>query len=174
VNINDIKKLKSFGNYSVEYSLHRLSNTIDRWVKEDGLQLNPDFQRGHVWTEEQSIAFVEFILRGGKSGSILLNHPGWMSSFDGEFVCVDGLQRLTSLLRFLQNDLPVFGGHYCKDIEDIGLLLREISFNFYINELKTREEVLEWYLELNAGGTPHSQEEIDRVARLILEEKTNG
>jgi hypothetical protein len=170
VNINDIKKLKSFGNYSVDYPLNHLRDTIDRWVKEDGLQLNPDFQRGHVWTEEQSIAFVEFILRGGKTSPMLLNHPGWMSSFAGKFVCVDGLQRLTALLRFLKNDLPVFGGHYCEDIEKIELLLRGISLNFYINELKTREEVIEWYLELNAGGTPHSKEELDRVAQLLLEE----
>ena len=32
-----------------------------------GLQFNPDFQRGHVWTEGQQIAFMEFLLKGGKT-----------------------------------------------------------------------------------------------------------
>ena len=43
-----------------------------------GLQLNPEFQRGHVWTEEQQIAWVEYYLRGGKSGNTIYlnNHSG--------------------------------------------------------------------------------------------------
>jgi len=31
-----------------------------------GLNLDPDFQRAHVWTEDKQIAFVEFCLRGGQ------------------------------------------------------------------------------------------------------------
>ena len=29
--------------------------------EEMGLELNPDFQRGHVWTEQQQIAFLEYL-----------------------------------------------------------------------------------------------------------------
>ncbi len=48
----DIKPFTSDGNYKVNMSFDYLI----RWIKEQqeyGLQLNPDFQRGHVWTEEQ-------------------------------------------------------------------------------------------------------------------------
>jgi hypothetical protein len=33
--------------------------------------------------------------------------------------------------------------------------------------LKTKQEVLQWYIELNEGGTPHTEEEINRVKELI-------
>ena len=32
---------------------------------------------------------------------------------------------------------------------------------------ETEREVLQWYVDMNAGGTPHTTEEIDRVKKLI-------
>ena len=38
-----------------------------------------------------------------------------------------------------------------------------------VNDLKTKKEVLQWYVQMNAGGTPHSAEEIERVKKLMEE-----
>ena len=38
-----------------------------------------------------------------------------------------------------------------------------------VNDLKTEKEVLQWYVDMNAGGTPHTNEEIERVKRMIKE-----
>ena len=43
-------------------------------------------------------------------------------------------------------------------------------FKWRVVALKTREDVLRFYLSLNAGGTPHSAEEIERV-RAMLRDK---
>lgn len=43
-------------------------NYVENEIKEYGLEMNPDFQRGHIWTEEQQSKYIEFILKGGKSG----------------------------------------------------------------------------------------------------------
>jgi hypothetical protein len=70
--------------------------------------MNPDFQRGHVWTEEQQIAYVEYLLKGGMSGrTFYFNKPSWknkdtINGYD-DFVCVDGLQRTTAIEKFLNN-----------------------------------------------------------------------
>ena len=62
--------------YAVDYPLPYFVRWIAEEEKEEGLQLNPDFQRGHVWTEPQQIAYVEFLLRGGKSGrDFYFNYP---------------------------------------------------------------------------------------------------
>lgn len=37
----------------------------------------------------------------------------------------------------------------------------------HVNNLKTEKEVLQWYIDMNAGGTPHAKEEIERVKELI-------
>lgn len=76
----DIPQFISDGSYQVNMSWEYLIEWLDQRIKEEGLQLNPDFQRGHVWTEEQQIKFLEFILQGGKTGRTLyFNDPYWHS-----------------------------------------------------------------------------------------------
>ncbi|WP_411685026.1 DUF262 domain-containing protein [Aeromonas caviae] len=160
----DIKPLIDSGGYAIDVGLNYLKTTIDEYL-EYGLELNPDFQRGHVWNEKQQTKFVEFLLRGGRSGlDIYLNHPNWQSGGDGWFVCVDGLQRITACLSFLNNEVKVFN-HYYHEFED--RLPHSARLRIHVNSLKTREEVLEWYIQLNSGGTIHSDEEIERVKRLL-------
>ena len=74
-----------------------------------------------------------------------------------DMVCVDGLQRLTSLRKFLNNELKVFG-YYLNEFEDAMLLKKRYRLLININDLKTREEVLKWYIDFNSGGTVHSEE----------------
>lgn len=164
----DIPQFTSWGNYQVNMQLKYFVEWIDKCIKEDGLQLNPDFQRGHVWTEQQAMKYIEYLLRGGKSARIVyFNHPGWMTSFKGDFVCVDGLQRITSIINFINNKLSVFG-YYYKEFEDKIPFGVDLIVN--INDLKTRKEVLQWYLDLNYGGTVHSNEEINKVKKLLEQE----
>lgn len=150
--------------YKIDQPVKSLEEFLDGYFKQ-GLDMNPDFQRGHVWTEDQQIAYVEFLLRGGKSGrDIYFNHPGWMRNWKGDFVLVDGLQRITAFLRFLRNEIKAFG-YLRKEFED-DLNFADPTFRVHINTLQTRAEVLRWYLEMNSGGTPHSQAEIDRVTAM--------
>lgn len=60
--------LTNHSNYHIDVHLRYLSKTIRKYIEEDGLILNPDFQRGHVWTELQQQKYVEYLLRGGKFG----------------------------------------------------------------------------------------------------------
>ena len=36
-----------------------------------------------------------------------------------------------------------------------------------VNDLQTKREVLQWYIEMNSGGTPHTEAEIERVKKLM-------
>lgn len=174
---SDIPQLTSEGNYCVDFPIHRFGKYIEDEIKTMGLQLNPDFQRGHVWTEEQQVAWIEYFLRGGKSGTTLyFNHPNWMCSSKykvqyNDYVCVDGLQRITAIQRFLNNEIPAFGTLY-KDFEDEPRLVGN-TIHVNVNNLKTKKEVLTWYVEMNSGGTPHSDEEINRINKMISALKTD-
>lgn len=159
---------------SAPYSVTIFWSKLERFLAEEvaqGLDLDPDFQRGHVWTEAQQVAFVEFILRGGESGKdILTNQIDWHhGKGGGVYVLVDGKQRLTAVLRFLRNEIRAFG-HLYSEFEDRKGVDLKLAFRYHINDLKTRAEVLQWYLDLNAGGTPHSSEEISRVRGLLAAE----
>lgn len=168
----DIKKLTGNGHYCVDVEMRYLPEKVKQEISELRLQLEPDFQRGHVWTTEQRIAYMEFLIRGGSGANeLLFNHPGWMGNWKGDFVLVDGLQRLTTILAFMKDELPVFGGHVLSQIEDSWRILHDVGFKWRVNNLKTRAEVLRWYIELNAGGTPHSKMEIERVSELLKKEE---
>ena len=85
----------------------------------------------------------------------------------GDFVCVDGLQRITSILKFLNNELYVFDNVFLDDFDDKEYLLRMNDVKINVNNLQTRKEVLQWYIDCNSGGTIHSDKEIDRVKNLL-------
>lgn len=123
----------------------------------------------------EKIAYIEYVLKGGNQNRhIIFNHPGWFTNFKGEMTLVDGKQRLESTRRFLNNELPVFNGIYRKDFTRNGGLSSRISsdicFKFYINDLRTRKELLQFYLDLNTGGVVHTDEEINRVKELLAKE----
>lgn len=165
----DVPKFTSEGQYNANMRLPYFVRWIDENIKELNLQLNPDFQRGHVWTEQQQIAYIEYLIKGGESATtIYFNHPGWQDTWEGEFVCVDGLQRITAIQRFLNNEIKVFG-HYLNGYEDSKILLRRLTIKVNINNLQTKKEVLQWYLDMNTGGTVHKKEEIDKVRKMINE-----
>ena len=156
-----------WGNYQVDIPLKDLKHTIDRYINGmvSPLILDPDFQRGHVWTLMQKTKYLEHLLSGGKgSRTIIFNCAGWMHDFRGPFVIVDGKQRLTACLEYLDDEVPAFG-HYYYQMED--RLPSLITLQFAINNLSDYNDVLKWYLLLNSGGTPHSNDELDRVRKMI-------
>ena len=170
----EIPQLISDGSWACDFSYQYLLDWIQREELESGLNLEPDFQRGHVWTREQQISYMEFLLRGGKSGrDLYFNSPSFHNPVpDGaydEFVCVDGLQRLTAIKAFFANEIPVFGSYFKEYMDSPRLSTNTIRL--HVNDLKTKAEVLEWYLQMNGGGTPHSQEELDRVQEMLNQEK---
>lgn len=161
--------LTNRANYKIDVGLKYFSKTIRQFVDEEGLILNPDFQRGHVWTEEQQEKYVEHILRGGTSGKeIFLNKPSWHSKavtdYD-DFVCVDGLQRITAIMKFQSNELKVFGLLYNEFEGEPREITTRISIR--INDLQYEKDVLQWYIEMNEGGTPHTKEEIQKVKDML-------
>jgi hypothetical protein len=156
--------------YSVHHFLHTLPSTIKKYQEEHlcPLNLEPDFQRIHVWTPKQQSRYIEFILSGGNSSKdFYFNCPGWQGSYDGPFELVVGKQRLTACLDFMAGKVPVFRGLYISDFVDKPF---DVHLCFHVNNLKTRREVLQWYLDINSGGTIHTEDELNKVRVLLTKE----
>jgi len=169
IHYDNFPGLSKYPNFSHDVHLKYLKGQIDEYIDKYGLNLNPDFQRGHVWTLKQRIAYMEFLVSGGRTGKdIYFNHEGWGRNYKGEFVIVDGLQRLTTILMFINNEFPIFGEYtYSQILGNLGMF---ITIKLHINDLNSREKVLKWYLETNSG-TPHTEEELTRVAQMLEKEK---
>ena len=164
-------------NYKIDVALDFLLDHLGFWERDFVLELNPDFQRGHVWTERQQVEYVEYILmkpQKGPSTSLIFNCTNWdnYSNILEENViqCVDGLQRITALTGFLKNEIPAYGS-LLKDYED-QRYIKSVYIQFYVNSLPTKADVLKYYIKLNSGGTVHTSEEIERVKELLRKETT--
>ena len=145
----DIPKFTGFGHYQIDVRWSSLPEILGSFKKDYGLEFDPVYQRGHVWTEAQQRAFVEFGLQGGTTGRLLLfNCPNWDDHPKGPMELVDGKQLLTAVLKFLNNDLTVFdqfpgiGPTRFADFES--LMYNELRFQVHVNGLETRAEVLKW------------------------------
>ena len=169
-NFQCIPQFTKESTYEVDVSWTYFRQHVQQHVEDYGLDVDPDFQRGHVWTREQQIAYIEFCLRGGRSASrIQLNCPGWKHGHFGDYVLVDGKQRLTAILAFLNDEIEAFGHKYSQYA---GILrLHGPRVKWCVNDLETKAQVLTWYLEMNTGGVVHTKEEIDRVRQMLVEEE---
>jgi hypothetical protein len=172
VKFSDIPQFTKYGSWQCDFDFRGFVMEIERMEREESLILNPDFQRGHVWNEEQQVKFIEFILRGGNTARVVyLNNSNFLGHHKNnpykEFVCVDGLQRIEAFKRFVHNEIKVFDCYF-NDYEDKVPFLNLMKIN--VNDLQSRKEVLQWYIEFNAGGTVHTDEEINKVKRLLEQE----
>ena len=160
------------GNYLIHVPLRFIDANLETMRGRGTLDLDPDFQRGHVWTDQQRSAFIEHVLRRGQNTIIRFNCLGWQTGRQSDdTVLVDGKQRLNAALMFNRGELPTFGRlvHEYKDQPPIMARLQ-----FMVNNLETRAEVLEWYLEINRGQVAHTPEELQRVEELLRAERQNA
>ena len=160
-------------NYTVDFSwrdLDRLFAMFEAY----GYELSPDFQRGHVWTADQQRHYVENAMRDNLSNQarlISFNAPAWSRDVSGDLpetvLCIDGLQRITAVQALMAGRIKPFG-LTLKDVEgsEFDPLRRNnhrFSFKVAVFKYQNRSELLDYYIDLNGGGTPHSAEEIQRV-----------
>lgn len=94
----------------------RLSQTnrpvevIAYWHKEKGMDLSPPYQRGDVWGKTRQRNLIRSILLGIPIPSIVINDrasAGWSDTIS--CAVIDGKQRITAILAFLQDRLRVPG-----------------------------------------------------------------
>ena len=168
--------------------LHGQSYTVgldylkDFLFKRPELELDPIFQRGNVWTLEQKIAFVENFLRrpqavnrkiyfndGSLFNKLIENESN--NFIAGKWVCLDGLQRLTALLDFMDGKFACFDGQLTWDkiqkAPNKNEILNDSELEIYQLYMKTNQEVIDFYVDFNSAGTPHSKDEIERVKLLL-------
>lgn len=159
-----------------------INRQLINWAEDyGGMDLCPDFQRGHVWTKEQQLHFIENCLRGVVSSSgfvIQLNCPNWDAGDNVKtdlplgFQCIDGLQRLTAVQEFLKGNVKPFG--FTPDDLHYSSFMIKTSFRFRVavHTFTKKVDLLNHYLAINTGGTPHSSSEIERVK--ALRDSVNG
>ena len=163
--------------YCITVPVSSVKRTLDGWGENGStnVNINPDFQRGRVWSLNKQIAYMENLIRGYAPNKILFNCPEFLYSCGNdcdlnpnEIVCIDGLQRISSALDFMGGKFKLFNGKLSySDLNCSHFSTKRIHFEFQMYEIAKRAELLQFYLSLNTGGVVHSKSEIQRVRDLL-------
>jgi len=81
--------------------------SVYSWYNEDKLFVNRRYQRKLVWTLTEKQRLIESILRRYPIPAILLAERD-----TGDYEVIDGLQRLHTLVSFVENAFPTLEGSY--------------------------------------------------------------
>lgn len=82
------------------------------------INLNPDYQREVVWSKDKMEGLIESIINGYYVPPIILN------LINGKYNCIDGKQRISTIIKFLNNEI-------CYNIGD-----NDLHFNDFDEQSK--------------------------------------
>lgn len=131
----------------------------------------PPFQREHVWSDAQAIAFVNSARRKLTLGTYTFNTTMGMSAakrtdangkvtYFGDLWLLDGMQRLTALQRFFDDEFPV-DGKFWSEVDEVNqrFFLGDNHFGSYETNIVDENVMRLIYDSMNFGGTPHQEHE---------------
>lgn len=121
----------------------------------------PAWQRPNVWTDEQSVRFLESVWLGVGIGSFMVN---FSNRDDAHMILLDGQQRLRAIERYWDSELVVTGDDgvaYCwselAEKEQAHFL--RIPFPWMETNYNDDAQLREAYNRHNFGGTSHTPEQ---------------
>ena len=129
-------ELEAFGDEEIEYpdvtiSVHRDQYSVfqlKRKIEQELLIASPEFQRANVWKPKQKSELIESILMG-----IPIPVFYFFEDINGKQQVVDGKQRISTLLSFLNNDFK---------LQDLKILGKKNGDDFFngkkFNELEPK------------------------------------
>jgi len=133
----------------------RTVHGVFRWIEKGFYIMNPDFQRDFIWRIDKQSRLIESVI-------MRIPLPVFYLAEDeeGKMIVVDGLQRLSTFHRFLNNDLrlrlPNQKELHGKRFSDLGPKLQnrieDCNLTFYIMDANVPERArLDIFERVNAG-----------------------
>lgn len=132
---------------------HPISDIRD-WDKNNRLELQPDFQRKVVWSKAAQIMLIDTILRDIPIPKIYIKSI--MKEENTYRIVIDGQQRLTAILLFVKDKLPLDAPY---DGEYRGLLFSQLDDTI-------KNQILRYKIDINEIFNPSDEEIRDLYSRV--------
>jgi len=146
--------------FPIDYPFETLKSRIDN----KKLILDPDFQRQYKWTEERASKFIESCLM-----RIPLPSCYFAENTDSTHYVIDGVQRLSAIKRFFDNEFPLsnltafkeLDGKKFSDLKDYRSELETTTIRCIVLRKNNPSHIItEIFSRLNQGSIELSSQEI--------------
>ncbi len=147
---------------------HPISDVRD-WADNERLELRPDFQRNEVWTQAAQIMLIDTILKGIPIPKIYIKSI--VKNEKTYRIVVDGQQRLTAILKFIRDELPLkkpYQGEFLNmKYSDLPENVHDdfIRYKIDINEIfnPSDEEIRDLYSRVNKYTVQLNKQELRKA-----------
>lgn len=150
-----------FNNSTIESIIHKYYSF--------GIDMEPDYQRGYVWEENDKEFLIDSIFNNIDIGKFVLIRVDRAGVYDELYEILDGKQRLSTIIEFFENKLA-YKGKYYNDLsgEDKNTFKEH---NISIAEVNRcdKASVLKYFLMLNRSGKSMDQKHLDNVQNMLNE-----
>lgn len=157
---------------------------IKRRKERGDIQIDPEFQRDGVWDKKQKYELIESVLMG-----IPIPVFYFFEGKDGEIQVIDGRQRITTFIEFMNDEfelkqLKIITDIIGKKFSDLNTLqqrkIEDYQIDIYLIQPPTPEQVkVDIFDRVNRGGTRLNNQEMRNAlyqgkSTKLLNELSNG
>jgi len=155
--------------YPLSYMQQDIYSLLSRCYNNyEGVDFDPDYQRGHVWEMEDKISLLDSIFAKRDIGKFVFNSRDYA---DEGPLCeiIDGKQRLSAIKEFAE-DRYKYRGYYFSELnwQDRNTFSNKSVSVAELDEA-TEEEILETFLAVNITGRQQNTDHINHVKELLKE-----
>ncbi len=154
---------RRYNTTSANWGMDQLVGMVTR----GDLNLNPSYQRGDVWSEEQRIKLIDSVMMGIGCPAIFIREvdPGQRTWLEA----VDGKQRITTFAKFMAGEFAWEGERY----PDWDIVSQRRWNNFTVAIYKVHDitdaETIELYERLNFCGVPHERSPLQQFVETLVD-----
>lgn len=163
--VENFNKRKENALYNISFHNCLLGSLISKYFR-FGIEMNPEYQRGLVWTHQEKEKLIESIFEGIEIGKFVFIHLNYEPN-KPNYEILDGKQRLSTIIEFITDRFTYKGKLYSElSSED-----HTYFENFNVTSGDTREELTleqkaKYFLRLNVSGVPQSEEHLNKVRKI--------
>jgi hypothetical protein len=150
-------------NLRLNFMQQEIDSLVRTYIISFGVDFNPSYQRGLVWSNEDEEKLIESIFARVDIGKFVFIHLGYSS--DIMYEVLDGKQRLTTLYRYFTDEFKYKGYYY----SELPLKYKHIFGGTAVavavtnKESLKEEDILNYFLRLNTTGKPMDIEHLNKI-----------
>jgi hypothetical protein len=174
-----IDRLEEDRDIFFNYMQRDMMSLLSMMSNKHGIDLDPEYQRGNVWSLEQKVNLVDSIFKNVDIGKFAIIKRPWGDNPNKPltpklYEMLDGKQRLTAIWEYYCGRFKYKGKYFYELHPRDQSHFKHYTISYAETKPLTKEQTYRYFLKLNTTGTPVDPEHIAKVRKMWLDSKLNS